>query len=238
MGTMYTISDIAERTGFKEKYIRGCLEALKDDVLKDFLQRGDKNAWLLDSNALTIFDVVKGLREQGYSISSIHDYLMKEKQGNQEGQTPSTIGESQVIMTILNELKTANQIALKAQEAIMAKEREMSIKDTELKENRYLIDTLKENLQLLTDGKPPKEAKAEREETIRRLTTLEIQVETQTKEIEAAKKEALEKEEALNIIKTKQERQQELLKDLAGLEGKWFTGKKRKTLIEELHQLA
>ena len=65
-----SINDLISYTGLKYDYIIRCIKEI-DEILKPFIKRGDKNSLLFDSNALSIFDRIKQLKEQKLTLSSI-----------------------------------------------------------------------------------------------------------------------------------------------------------------------
>jgi hypothetical protein len=112
-----TINDIIDYTGLKYEYIIKCTKEL-DGVLKPYIQRGDKNSLIFDSNALKIFDRVKQLKEGKQSITSIKVQLESELNKTPKDTQNSTsnlindtqnMQESELTKLLITKLEEANK---------------------------------------------------------------------------------------------------------------------------------
>ena len=166
---MQTITELSQTTGLKVDFIRRSLKNLKP-ILKPYIIRGDKNSLLFKDGAIAIFNQVKNLKNDGYSLVSIkkelndllqnssetvpeHDHNLANQVPNKKIKEPSSLDkpapETQVILQMLRD------------------------KDEELKANRKVLEETQQKLSavegtvfLLTDGK-------NREEIIQQKNTLQ-----------------------------------------------------------------
>ena len=83
---MQTIEELAKTTGLKVKFLRRCTLSLRP-FLKKHVTRGAKNSLLYKDGAIAIFDQVRILKDQGYSLPSIEKEL-----GNLIGSTVENAG--------------------------------------------------------------------------------------------------------------------------------------------------
>ena len=232
MENMYTIADIVKITGLKEKFIRNCVENLKNDVLKDSIKRGNKNSLLFDSNALTIFDFIKQKYESGYSISTIKQELLEGNLGKTESETEVNLPPPDSLVSLVNELKTLNNTVLKAKDEMLEKEREIFVKEKQIIEQSHLITHLKDNLKLITDGRSPEEV---REEQIKK----ELELKRHQEELSNLKESLKSKDNEMNSIKViaevKDKEIQTHKKQLEDLENTYKT--KEKSFEKEKEEL-
>jgi len=166
---MQTITELSQTTGLKIDFIRRSLKNLKP-VLKPYIIRGDKNSLLFKDGAIAIFDQVKNLKDDGYSLVSIKKELDNLLQNSSE-----TIHE--------REHNTDNQTLNKKTKQLDDTEKNNSEtqlmlqmlhdKDEELKEKRKVLEETQQKLSsvegtvlLLTDGK-------NREEVLKQKTLLQ-----------------------------------------------------------------
>lgn len=195
MENTYTITDIVKQTGLKEKFIRSCVEALKDNVLKNSIKRGNKNSLLFDSNTLTIFDFIKQKYDSGYSISTIKQELIAGNLVKQNPKTQENTPKTDSIFTLVNDVRNLNETLLKAKDTILEKEKEIFVKETQILEQGHLISILKNNLKLITDGRTPEEV---REAQIRK----EEELKKHKEELSTVKEYLGKKDNEINVIKS------------------------------------
>ena len=74
MSYHHTIQDIHKATGLTANFIRRCAWEMKE-VFDQHTTRGENNTILFDNNALSIFDQIKQLKEQGLTIPKIQEKL-------------------------------------------------------------------------------------------------------------------------------------------------------------------
>lgn len=255
MENTYTINDLIEITGLKEKFIRNCIESLKDNVLKDSIKRGNKNSLIFDSNTLQIFDFIKQKNESGFSISTIKEELLKENIGKTNSETEVNKGKADPIIVLIDELKNMNSSLLKIKDDVISKEREINLKEKEILEKDNVISTLKSNLRLLTEGKQPDEFVQEQIKQKETLMKIEFEnnnnktlIKSQSEKILSDESRITELEGLLqkkkveitdleNKSKQTENRRNDIISQLQLIEGKFFMTKKRKELIKQLQEL-
>lgn len=260
MENTYTINDLIEITGLKEKFIRNCIESLKDNVLKDSIKRGNKNSLLFDSNTLKIFDFIKQRNESGFSISSIKEELLQENLGKQKKETEENIIKTEPMLLLIDELKNMNSSIMKTKDELISKERELYNKDKEIIEKENVINHLKSNLKLLTDGKSPEEFIQEQIKQKEILMKIEFENNNNKEKLQKQYSQLVTKDEELNslqiLLKNKdseygskiyemennkklmENKRNEIIEELKTIEGKFFMGKKRKNLLNQLQELS
>lgn len=231
----YTINDIADATGLSRKYIDRFWRRT-DPLLEPHRRREEgKNKYWYDHGALDILHRVAELKRQGKTmpeiITDIKDELgggerTSESTGEEEGSTPSEDREDREVSdpprpagadhtpTFLDAIRDAYGQAIEAKnEALQSKE------DT--------IESLRQNILLLTDGRDPQQVKDEYEQKAQQAARQEQQI-----------KELQQKNSALQSKRArKQKRRRRILDELKALEGKWFAHKKRTHLLAELEEL-
>jgi len=212
-----TIDDIVNVTGLKEPFIRKIIRNF-DDILKPYIKRGDKNSLLFDGNAIAIFDKVKQLKEQNFTIETIKEEIEKsyEIKDSQTKILDSKTENNLDIHFLLNRLEEYHKEAINAKNELIKTQLNLSL---ELNEKEKVIFIQSEQLKLLTDGRTPEEVKKEHREKEEELFKLKQQV------------------DELELMKIKEQKRQAILKELQSLEGKWFAHKKRQGLIAELQNL-
>lgn len=253
-----TLDDVISYTGLKEQFIRKCIKNMPE-IFKGNISRGDKNSILLNDNSFVIFDKIKQLKDQGQSITSIHQNLKlslsksSEKTEESEKTKTSNTEEHKYIDILITELKTSNSNTIKAFEE-------------NVKTQKEHIQTLEKQILLITDGRSPEEIKQEslkKDESVLKIQnevrnkeveikSIKMELDFKAKELEEKKlefeklkseqqeKENLKlkvEEEQKKLLNEKAEKKNKLLKEIEALEGKWFVGKKRQELLKELQDL-
>ena len=265
MNHHHTIEDIEKITSLPKKYIRDCIVGLKDYLDEQrCLIKGNKNVWLFDDNGLKIFDVIKQLKDNRYSIQAIKEYLENSKVTHSNHESKAQLNESEtnninVFLVKIEQL--TNQVIQAKNETIEKQE--------ELLEKEKLVQLQGYQLKLLTDGRTPEEVREEqkkKEDNLRlqneellqtkyelsakdnQLSLLNQRIEEQKRKEEELKHEVLtikesqstyltQKEKEAQLIKDQRIREKELIEELKSLEGKLFKGKRRKEILAELEQL-
>jgi len=235
-----TINDVIDYTGLKYEYVIKCIKEL-DKILKPYIQRGDKNSLIFDSNALKIFDRVKQLKEGKQSISSIKVQLESElNKTPQDAQNSisnlikdtQNMQESELTKLLINKLEESNK---KNFEAL---EKNLQSKDQVIEVQKRENQELKNQILFITDGRTYDEIRLEQQNKEQELFRLKQQAESASKETEEIKTKVFEKTEELEKIKMKEQKRQEILKELQSLEGKWFARKKRQELFTQFQNLS
>lgn len=240
-----TVKDVAQYTGLDYHYILKCVRELPDVFTAEIAERGDNNSLLFNSNAISIFDRIKQMKEGNQSLKSMRLFFQNTFNQNDKSPIKSIENENQNELTkvLLEKLDEANKQAFNA------------FKET-IKTKDDQIRTLESKILLLTDGKEPQVVKAEYEKKQEDLIQLQYSLKDKERQIEEQMKRESENLKARDeevreiknlvehkdqeLLKTKNtlERQQELLKELAKIEGKWFVTKKRQELLIQLQELA
>lgn len=260
-----SIQFVIKTTGFSYDYIRKITKELQP-ILSPYMQRGDNNSILFDSNAMVIFDQVKQLKQSGLNIKSIRENLMSKPltEPSKQQLTPiQTSTQTDMIESLISDLKESHRRTLDA-------------KDQTILNLDKRINSLENQILLITDGRTPEQVRAEqfaKEKELLEKDSRLIQAESrisekdtlieQFKKNEAAlrkqeiekdfilsekEKKFQEKETELLRLKEeqekknrdyleKEERKKSILSELESLEGKWFTGNKRKQLLRELNSI-
>lgn len=210
-----TIETIKERTGLKEPFIRKVVNQFAD-IFNPYMARGDKNSLIFDENAMQLFDQIKQAREQGLGIEFIKRNLEKSLK-NKESKSTSNTDQS-------NLDKNSNTLLEQALKAVQdMNQAVLTAKDKLIEAKEQHIKDLNNQLLFLTDGKAPEIFQAENKDKDIRLAVLEHDLEH--------KNILLEKFEA------NKKKEKELVQELNNLDGKYFQGKKRKMLLQELQSI-
>lgn len=107
-----TIQDISEYTGLKYDYIRRAIFKM-EAIFEPYINRGNKNTILFDSDRLEIFDRIKNLKSQGLTLKSIKKHLEKELNISNTVIETSIITENNSDMkTMLKEFQEVTKVAL------------------------------------------------------------------------------------------------------------------------------
>lgn len=107
-----TIQDISEYTGLKYDYIRRSIFKM-EAIFEPYINRGNKNTILFDSDRLEIFDRIKNLKSQGLTLKSIKKHLEKELNISNTVIETSIITENNSDMkTMLKEFQEVTKVAL------------------------------------------------------------------------------------------------------------------------------
>ena len=184
---IYGIEDIEKRTGLPRKYLDRCSSRLRRALGSHRIQ-GEKNKYFYNATGLVLFDRIKQLKEEGYTLRNIEEIL--------ESEQASTVENSRQTLESEQGNSTVNEFNEKLLNALTD-----SYKDA-LKSKEETIGELRKQLQFLTDGRSPDEIRADRERRHQGL-----------------------------------QRRRDLLEEWDILESKWFVGKRRRAIIEELKQL-
>ena len=111
-----TIQDISEYTGLKYDYIRRAIFKM-EAIFEPYINRGNKNTILFDSDRLEIFDRIKNLKSQGLTLKSIKKHLEKELNISNTVIETSIITENNSDMKIiLKEFQEVTKVALHSKE--------------------------------------------------------------------------------------------------------------------------
>lgn len=265
MNHHHTIEDIEKITSLPKKYIRDCIVGLKNYLEEQrCLIKGNKNVWLFDDNGLKIFDIIKQLKDNRYSIQAIKEYLEKSNINHSNNESKILLNESETnnINVFLEKIENLTSQVIQAKNETIEKQKELLEKEKLLQLQGY-------QLKLLTDGRTPEEVKEEqrkKEDSLRQqnedllkskfelseknnqLSLLNQRIEEQKRKEEELKNEVLtiketqstyltQKEKEEQLIKKQRIKEKELIDELKTLEGKLFKGKRRKEILAELEQL-
>ncbi len=72
---MHTIQDIIKFSNLKDNFVRRCIRDM-NDILKPYIERGEKNKLLLDPEIIPIFAYIKQNKDKGLSLSTIKNNLL------------------------------------------------------------------------------------------------------------------------------------------------------------------
>lgn len=250
MSTLYTIKEISKITGLKEQFIRKCIMESKGQFDKYIVSRGKNNSINFDSNALVLFDKIKQKKEDGLVIPDILPWLFQGIQSEISIKTENNDENNQEVKNIFKSFEQMHK------EVIQAKDETIKTKDEHIK-------ALESKIMLLTDGRDPQVVKAEHEKKQEDLIKLKQNLEIKDQMLEENKNklhllEKESKEESIKQISLIQEKdsqlfelqrtynsnlerenkKNEILKELESLEGKWLVGSKRKSLLNKLKELS
>jgi len=214
----YSINDLAEYTGLKVDFIRKCVKYF-EDLFEPYMDRGDKNSLMFDSNALVIFDRIKQMKEKGLTVKSIGDYLhdelaAAEKEEKSKHETAQANNMKDYFEMLMREIKDSHRTTIDA-------------KDETIYTQKSQINTLESKILLLTDGRSPEEMKRKQEEEERKRDDErhKIELERRSREEELLKQQHI------------QQQRTQLLMELENLEGQLFKGRQRKEIVERLKAL-
>lgn len=164
---MYDLKDILRHTSFSYSFFRKCLLQL-GNILEPYIQRGEHNKLLFDSNSLVILDKIKQLKDQNLSLAEIRKRL--EKDLPNLGQTRSTNVEQTLLQTsdnqpllekvfqLYQEVNDEKEKRIREQEE---KERIIQAKEQVVRELESKNRELQGALKLLPDGKTPEQIRAD-----------------------------------------------------------------------------
>jgi DNA-binding transcriptional MerR regulator len=203
-----SIADICSYTGLKEPFVRRVIRECKE-LLVEYFRRGDNNSIMFDDNGLTVFDRVKQLKQDGASLYEIKVKLSSELEkpsGDKDlVEKPSeTLHEGNGLVASklgvkpfwYNELQKAQNIALESKEDLLNGKQEV-------------INQLKQQVLLITDGRSQEEIRREKDNEILKKNN----------------------EQDLRIDRIK------LLGEIKALEGRYFVGTKRLALLKKLEEI-
>ena len=165
MSYSFNIKDIQKKTGLNERFIRRCLEGLKE-TFSSHISRGENNALLFDESALVLFDQIKQLKEQNLNIPEIRKRLdyqpgKGEKIGSKpDEQTLENLPEK-LVKAEENSISHFYERLLEEKEKTHKAEMEAKSYQVQLDTQKAMIDALQSKLLLLTDGRDPEEVKKE-----------------------------------------------------------------------------
>ncbi len=71
----HTIQDIIKFSNLKDNFVRRCIRDM-NDILKPYIERGEKNKLLLDPEIIPIFAYIKQNKDKGLSLSTIKNNLL------------------------------------------------------------------------------------------------------------------------------------------------------------------
>ena len=157
----HTVGDIEEATGLSRRYIDKAYSQLSD-VLKPHRIKGDYNRVLYDDSALVIFQRVAQLRAEEKHLPEISgiingEYESASKPGGETHANPVVKRESDGQASLdefqlLEELKAAHRREVLAVE--QSKREALGLKD-------QVIETVRDQMKMLTEGKTPEQFRAE-----------------------------------------------------------------------------
>ena len=170
MANLYTLKDIQQQTGLKERFLRRCMDGLKD-ILAPHITRGENNALLFNESALVVFDQVKQLKEDDLTIPEIRKRLGYRYAGKHDDEVEETSGQGLVEISD-KVVKGDDEISIsKFYERLLDEKEKTHQAELEargyrvqLETKQAQIDALQSKLQLLTDGRDPEEVKRSEEE--------------------------------------------------------------------------
>lgn len=145
----HSLQDIINYTGLKPDFLRKAIKEL-EQILNPYTARGDKNALIFDSNSLVIFDRIKQLKENDYSIQMIKEKLVAELniKTKTESETLQNNHQNTQENFLYKELKEMNNRLLVA-------------KDETIQTQKEQIKSLESKILLITDGRSPEQVKQE-----------------------------------------------------------------------------
>lgn len=215
MSYHHTIQDIHKATGLTANFIRRCAWEMKE-IFDQHTTRGENNTILFDNNALSIFDQIKQLKEQGLTIPKIQEKLdykpLKPCETDSKSAYETLLNKTvkplkpemqdfsfQFYERLVEEKEKTHKAELEAKSYQIQLEEKEKVYETHIQAKQVEIDAIKSKLLLLTDGRAPEEIKRE------------------------AEHRAQEKKE--------------IFSRLDELDGRWFKGSERKELIKRLKEL-
>lgn len=145
-----SVQFVITTTGLSYDYIRKIIKELQP-ILQPYMQRGDNNSIVFDSNAMVIFDQIKQLKQSGLNIKSIKEKMMSKPSPEPHKQYQIPIQSSiktDIIETLLNDLKEAHRSTLESKD------------QTILNLDKRII-SLENQILLITDGRTPEQVRSE-----------------------------------------------------------------------------
>lgn len=178
-----------------------------------------------------VFDHIGQLKREGKTIPEIRETLENELQNGETTSNPDR-------KSLQNDLQNRNSadgnqpaetdIQARLIEALQESNQEVrEAKDEVIESQQETIESLRENVKLITDGRDPEAVKKEHEQKVKEAAEKEQEIEQLRKEKQRQKKRE----------RQRQHKRQELLAELKSLEGKWFSGGRRREIIAELERL-
>jgi hypothetical protein len=190
-----TVQNIISHTGLSYQWITKCIKTMPE-IFDTYSIRGDNNSILLDNNALVIFDQVKQLKEQGYTIANIKLELMKNlyKQEKTEDETSLNKEESATSLVLVKALENSFSELLKAKEEVI------KTKDEVIESHKREVLELKNQILLITDGRSPEQIRNEQLQKEREILEKQQKLEIAVKEKDLALSHLKQKEDELKKI--------------------------------------
>lgn len=224
----HTLEDIQARTGLSSHFINRCSSKISD-LLDPFRQYGDNNRLFYDDNGLMVFDYIGQLKREGKTIPEIRAALEQQLQDRvQSGRkTPQSRLQNSDAEEGRGEAPPAGDQAQLLSALRDAYQQLGVAKDDVIAAKDETISSLRQNLQLLTDGRDPETVRQEHERNRKRAAEQEQEL------------KRLRREQEHRAAETRRRRQKrrQLLDELQALKGKWFTGDKRAQFLRELAAL-
>jgi hypothetical protein len=226
----HTTEDIQERTSLPRHFINKCSSKLSD-LLDPYRQYGENNQLFYDDNGLMVFDHIGQLKREGKTIPQIRETLENELQNQQDDAKADRKSSQNGSKNRNSETgHSAAEGGLQSQliEALQESNREIrKAKDEVIESQKETIDSLRQNVKLITDGRDPETVKQEHEQKVKEAAEKEQEIRELRKEKERQKRRRHQREQ----------RRKELLAELKSLEGKWFKSSRRQEIIAELERL-
>lgn len=229
-----TVKDIEQYTGLDYHYILKCVRELPDVFNSSLVDRGDNNSLKFNSNALSIFDQIKQMKDSNKSLRTIRLFFEDTFNQNQNKSIKTDSEGSEISLTkiLLERLNDSNKEALNAfKDAIKSKDEH--------------IKSLEKNILLITDGKDPSLIRNDLENQKSKIANLENIIKTNESVISEMRSQIVNYENSLKDLKDQiitlskhydeVDKQKNLLvSELYKLEGSIFVGKKRKDILDKL----
>ena len=156
---MNKLEDIAKLTGLKEAFLRRCIGRYQK-AFEPHIKRGDKNSLLFDDNAVVLFDKIKQLKEKGLNLNEIDKEInMINSKTNKHSETEHPNIDNTLLKII--EEKVVKHNKDKDDRVIELYDKLLEEREKRLTEKEEVIDNLKKQILLLTDGKTIEEVKEE-----------------------------------------------------------------------------
>ncbi|WP_084511696.1 MerR family transcriptional regulator [Desulfatibacillum aliphaticivorans] len=162
---MFTIEEVQERTGLDISVLRKYIQKLKP-YLNPYIRRGESNRLLFDPSSIIIWDKIKQLKEEGYTLPTIKQALESIQKGRADGGQSGESASNESIakglkpvskpdnidVALLNELKEA------LKDVALEKEKRLAEKDEIIRIQKELNEASK-ILLALPEGKSPEDIK-------------------------------------------------------------------------------
>jgi len=156
---MNKLEDIAKLTGLKEAFLRRCIGRYQK-AFEPHTKRGDKNSLLFDDNAVVLFDKIKQLKEKGLNLNEIDKEInMINSKTNKHSETEHPNIDDTLLKII--EEKVVKHNKDKDDRVIELYDKLLEEREKRLTEKEEVIDNLKKQILMLTDGKTIEEVKEE-----------------------------------------------------------------------------